>query len=127
MISRYIQIISIIFIIVYSYKKTKESIFLWILNYALFLVISLAFFKIFFPDIAMGSPTLEYGLFLTIVGVPFLILVVLIGSQIENRRAKGTGDGLLNITSIFTLKKDNIIFWVIIIIINLIAYLLDKQ
>ncbi len=126
MLLRYIQIISIIMIIVFFYKKTKEKMFLWILSYALFLGVCLELFRTVFPKIVLGSATLEYGMFLLVVGVPFLVLVVVIGVQIEKRSKNRVENGALNIASVFSMQKDNIVFWGTIIIINLVVLLFDK-
>ena len=126
MYSTYAELLSFLLIIAYLYRKTKERITLWVLSYILFLVSSATLFRVFFPNVPFFSPTLEYTIFLIIVGIPFLVLVVLIGAEIERRRTRGAVENKRSLSSIFKLSKDNIIFWTIIVLINLVAFLLEK-
>ncbi len=119
---KFVKMLSMLLIIIYLYKKTKDRIFLWVLIFALLLVSSTTLFRIYFPDIQLGSPTVEYTILLIGIGVAFIILVILIGIEAEKRRA----DIEKNIRSIIQLSKDNIIFWTTIILMNIIAFLLDR-
>lgn len=119
---KFAKILSMLLIIAYLYKKTKDRIALWVFNFALFLIISITLFRVIFPDIPFVSPTIEYTVFLIVVGIAFIVLIIKIGIEAEKRRA----DIEKNISSIIQLSKDNIIFWTIIVLINLIAFLLDK-
>jgi len=119
---KFTKILSMLLIVAYIYKKTRDRIALWVFNFIVFLIIAITFFRIYLPDVPLGSPTIEYTILLVIIGIGFIVLVIKIGIEAEKRR----DDIGKNINSIFQLSKDNIIFWTIIVLINLIAFLLDK-
>lgn len=119
---KFTKIISMLLIAAYIYKKTKDRIALWALSFVLFLIIITMLFRIYLPDVSFGSPTIEYTIFLLIVGIVFIVLIIKIGVEAEKRRS----DVGKNISSIFQLSKENIIFWTIIVLINLIGFLLDR-
>ena len=57
MYTTYAELLSLLFIIVYLYKKTKDKIPLWILVYILFLVSSAKVFRMLYPHVPFFSPT----------------------------------------------------------------------
>ncbi|MFH1674271.1 MAG: hypothetical protein ABIF87_12710 [Pseudomonadota bacterium] len=117
--------LSMLLIIAYLYWKTRDRICLWMLSYFAFLGGSVAVFRKLFPDIPFVSPTIEYMVFLVIVGIPFLTLIVLMGVEIEKRRSKKTEKPPLDFGALLALSKENIIFWAFIVLINLVAFLLE--
>lgn len=125
MISNIAELFSILLVLAYFYKKTKNKIPLWILRYSAFLIACIILFRKLFPEIPFVSPTYEYMGFLFVTGVPFLILIVLIGIEVEKQRTMTTEDSKPII--LFKATKENIIFWTVIVLINLAAFIVDKS
>ena len=119
------KLLSLLLIAAYLYWKTRDKISLWALGYFAFLWGSATIFRRLFPDIPFRSPTIEYMAFLVIVGVPFLVLMVLVLVEVERRRSQKIEEGEKDYGVLFKLSKENIIFWTIIVLINLIAFLLE--
>jgi hypothetical protein len=126
MYSTYTELLSLLLIIIYLYAKTRDRISLLITGYIFFLLTSGIVFRFLFPDVPFFSPTLEYTVFLIWVGIPFLVVLALIFYEVEKKRTQSTGEKSENISFIFEFSRDNIIFWTIIILMNLIAFLLEK-
>ena len=61
--------------------------------------------------------------FLFIVGIPFLVLVVMIGVEYEKQKTKQPDDYEEKRAAIFSLTKGNLIFWSMIVLINLVAFI----
>lgn len=117
------QALSLTLIFLYIYIRTKDTIALVTLLYAVYFNIIMIGFKILYPDIPIPSPTIQYMIALTLVGIPFLAVffaIVLIG---EKNREKT----FANINSIFKINKINILFWSFIIIFNLIGFILENS
>jgi uncharacterized membrane protein len=118
------ELLSVIAAIVYYYNKTKDKVVLWILSYISFCAICTILFRKLFPNIPFVSPTLEYMSYLAIVGIPFLVIVVVIGVEIEKQRTKAPEEYNKNRAAIFTPTRNNIIFWTVFVLINLVAFIL---
>ena len=118
------ELLSVIAAIIYYFKKTHDRVVVWSFSYLSFLTISAITFRKLYPDIPFVSPTLEYMIFLFIVGIPFLVLVVMIGVEYDKQKTKRPEDYEKNRTAIFSLTKGNLIFWSIIVLINVAAFLL---
>lgn len=116
------QLLSLLLIVFYIYRKNRDKIALWAFLYFFYLGVLAISFKLLFPDITIPSPTLEYTIALIMAGIPFIIVIVLIAVKAEKDRVK-TAE---NINSIFTINKSNLIFWGCIILLNLIGFLLEK-
>lgn len=128
MYANYAELLSLLLVIAYVYKKIRDKITLWVLGYMLFLGCCILIFRLIYPHVPFFSPTIEYGGFLLTVGIPFLVLIVIVGVEVERRRKSSIGkEPVRDVSVIFHLTKENIIFWSIVILINLIAYLLDKS
>ena len=125
MISNIAELLSILLVLAYFYKKTKNRIPLWILSYSAFLIVCVVLFRKLFPDIPFVSPTCEYMGFLFVTGVPFLVLIVSIGVEVEKQRTMTTEDNKPIV--LFKPTKGNIIFWTVIVLINLAAFIVDKS
>jgi hypothetical protein len=123
MYSNIAELLSVISAIVYYYRKTKDRVAIWILGYASFLATAAILFRKFYPHIPFVSPTLEYMVFLSIVGIPFLVVIVMVGVEIEKQRTKTPEVYQKNRKAIFKLTRDNVIFWSIIVFINLAAFI----
>ncbi len=126
MYSILIEFLSVLLLIGYYYRKTKDKIVAWILSYLIFFFCSGVLFRKLFPDIPFVSPTLEYMVFLVIVGVPFLVLVVFVGIEIERRRSSEVEEDKKDFTILFKPSRDNIIFWTIFVLLNLVAFLMGE-
>lgn len=128
MYSNYTELFSLLLVVAYVYKKVRDKITLWVLGYVLFLVCCIYIFRLIYPEVLFFSPTVEYIGFLLTVGIPFLILIILIGVEVERRRKRSVNkEPERGVSEIFRLTKDNIIFWTLIAVINLIAYLLERN
>lgn len=119
------NLISLLVVLIWSYTLTRNRIILWVVIYIAYFFICVITFKANYPDIQFFSPTIEYVIFLTFVGIPFLILVVLIG--VEGERQKKIYHSEKLIPKIFSINVNNIIFWVLIIILNIFGLLMDKH
>ncbi len=95
---------------------------IFIFFYFLYFVIVVIAFRILYPDIPIPSPTIQYMIALTLVGIPFLGLIILIAILHEKDEGKGN-----NINLIFKINKNNILFWSFIIIFNLIGFILENS
>jgi len=117
------QVLSLLTILVYIYVRTKDKSTLWVLSYFLYFFVIVVGFKFLYPDIPCPSPTIEYTIALIMAGIPFLIMVILVGIEVEKDRKKAAE----NIASIYKIDKSNLIFWGCIILLNLIGFLLEKK
>ena len=120
--SMIIEIISLILIIVYIYINTKDRVPLIALTFIFYVLIVANILMKIFPDMKIGTPSLEYTIALLIIGIPFLITVIIIGVQLSKQKPVLREQ---NILSIFKLRRRNIIFWIFIIFINIIGYMFD--
>lgn len=118
------ELLSVIAAIIYYYKKTRDRVVVWVLGYLSFLIFAAVIFRKLYPDIPFVSPTLEYMVFLSIVGIPFLVLVVMLGVEYEKPKTKLPDEYEKNRSAIFSLTRGNLIFWSIIVLINVVAFLL---
>ncbi len=125
--STLIQFLSVLLLIGYYYRKTKDKIVAWGLSYLTFFFCAGVLFRKLFPDIPFVSPTVEYMVFLVIVGVPFLVLVVLVGYEIEKRRASELKEDKKDFTILFKPSRSNVIFWTVFVLLNLIAFLMENN
>ncbi len=123
MIVDFTKILSLLAIAIYIYIKTKDKAVLWTLLYVLYFFVIVFGFKLLYPDIPIPSPTIEYMIALMMCGIPFLIIMILVVIEAEKDRKKSAE----NIQSIYKINKSNLIFWGCIILLNLIAFLLDKN
>jgi hypothetical protein len=117
------QLISGLAIVLFLYFKTKDK---WILQGFLLLAycsIMFAGFRILYPNMPIPAPTIQYMILLTITGIPFLIMLLVIANEISKNREKS----MASINSIFTMNRGNIIFWGIIILLNLVGFILDVE
>lgn len=115
------QIISGIAIIFFIYLKTKDRCSLYTFILITYCLIMFSSFRVLYPHIPTPSPTIQYMTLLAITGIPFLIMLVIIGNEAEKNREKT----MENIQSIFTMSRGNIIFWGIIILLNLTGFILE--
>ncbi len=129
MYSNIAELISLLLLIGYLYVKIKDKIALWLLGYAFYLICCLFLFRLIYPNVPFISPTIEYMGFLFITGLPFLVIIVLIGVETEKRRSGAIAieEQTKDMKKIFNISKGNIIFWAIIVLINLIAFLLENN
>ena len=118
----YSQLFSLLLILGYYSIKTKSKAFLWLFGYLVFLLISGKIFHILFPRIPFDSPTPQYAVFLVIVGIPFLVMLVIVSMTLEKEKAEGKKDWKV----ILSLTRNNLIFWGVIILINLLAFIMGK-
>ncbi len=121
------ELLSLIAAMVYYYNKTKNKAILWVLGNVLFFAICVFLFKKLYPDIPFVSPTPEYMCFLAIVGVPFLITIVMIFVETEKQKPRASEEYDRNSSAIFTPTRGNIIFWTIIVLINLAGFIADGR
>jgi len=121
------ELMSAVLFIAYYYKKTKDKIVVWIVSYLTYFVCSVILFRKLFPAIPFVSPTLEYMTWLFIVGIPFLALIVAIAMIYEKRRTEKVQSPQESFDILFTLSKDNLVFWACIVVINVIAFLLEDN
>ena len=121
------EFLAVLLLIGYYYKKTKDKIVLWILSYLTFLICSGFLFRKLYPDIPFVSPTIEYMVFLVIVGVPFLVFVVLVGVEFEKRRLSEVKEDKKDFAILFKPSRDNIILWIIFVLLNLAAFLMENN
>ena len=122
MYSLFSRLFSLLLILFYYSIKTKSKTFIWGFGYLIFLLISGILFHILFPYIHFGSPTPQYAVFLVIVGIPFLVVFIVIAMEAGKEKV----DKNKSWNVLFTPAKDNLIFWIVIILINLIAFVLSK-
>ena len=127
MYSTLAELLSALLLLGYYYKKTKDKIVAWILSYIMYFTVCAILFRKLFPNTPFVSPTPEYIVFLIAVGVPFLVLVVLLGVKFEKRKNDGATKGKENFAILFKPTKSNIIFWTIIVLINLAAFLVGNN
>lgn len=119
------NLLSLLLIIIYSYWKTRDKSSLFMLCCFASLWGGATIFRRLFPDIPFRSPTIEYMVFLVIVGVVSLVFLMLSVAEVEKRRTNKTEERDIGFRSLLTLSRENIIFWTIIVLINLIAFLLE--
>ena len=124
MYSKISTFVSLILLLFWIYRLTRNKIALWIFGYTSYLIISGVVFKSFFPDIKFFSPTLEYMVFLAIVGVPFLILIVLIGVEGDKQKKENAVQKVM--PKLMDINYKNISIWLIILFINILGRWLDK-
>src|SRR6266498_5039438 len=112
MYTKYAEILSLLLIVAYCYKKTKNKTALWVIGSVFICVILLVFRIPFISDV------LQYGIFLIVFFVS-LIIIAIKGykeqeskdkEKIETKKEEGKKD----ISAILKFSKDNIIFWTII-------------
>lgn len=127
MYTTYAKLLSALLIIIYYYKKTKDKLSVWIISYVIFLITSAIIFRRLYPNIPFVSPTIEYMIFLAIVGIPFLVLVVMIIGEFDKRSKKKAEVDNKDFTVLFQPTKDNIIFWTIVILVNIASFILEKN
>jgi len=127
MYSTLAELLSALMLLGYYYKKTKDKIVAWILSYIMYFTVCAILFRKLFPNTPFVSPTPEYIVFLIAVGVPFLVLVVLLGVKFEKRENDGATKEKENFAILFKPTKSNIIFWTIIVLINLAAFLVGNN
>jgi hypothetical protein len=121
------ELLSILLFLSYYYITTKDKIIAWILSYIMYFTVCAILFRKLFPNTPFVSPTPEYIVFLIAVGVPFLVLVVLLGVKFEKSKNDGTTKEKENFAILFKPTKSNIIFWTIIVLINLAAFLVGND
>jgi len=109
---------------VYWYIKTKERAPLLIMIIVLHIMICSILFKLFFPDIPFVSPTIEYLVYLAIVGIPFLIFVYKIGMEFDKMPIEKRSQLFKHV---FEATRSNIIFWTLIVLLNLSAFIMDNN
>jgi len=80
-------------------------------------------FRILYPNMPIPAPTIQYMILLTMTGIPFLIMLLVIANEISKNREKS----MENINSIFTMSRENIIFWGFIILLNLAGFILEME
>ena len=119
------KVISLILFALYYYKMNGNKLLLYVLLNVIFITISAFAFQLIFPTIPLNSPALEYLGFIAIVGISTLAMIILIAKEVEKQRNNKTIYES-EINSVFKLNKQNIIFWSIIMLIDITAYLLDK-
>jgi hypothetical protein len=78
-----------------------------------------------FPHVPLGSATVEYMVLLIIVGIPFLTLVVLAAVELDKRQRDKGKEGTTVLRPLLVMSKDNLVFWTIIVLLNLIAFWLE--
>ncbi len=127
MYSTLAELLSALLFLGYYYKKTKDKIVVWILSYIIYFTICAILFRKLFPSTPFVSPTPEYIVFLIAVGVPFLVLVVLLGVKFEKRKHSEAKEEKKDFIILFKPTKSNIIFWTIIVLINLAAFLMRNN
>lgn len=127
MYSTLAELFSALLFLGYYYRKTKNKIVAWILGYIIYFFICAILFRKLYPNTPFVSPTPEYMVFLIFAGVPFLALVVLLGVEFEKRKLSEAKKSKKDFIILFKPSKDNIIFWTIIILINLAAFLMGDN
>ncbi len=127
MYSTLAELFSALLFLGYYYRKTKDKIVAWILSYIVYFAVCAILFRKLFPNTPFVSPTPEYIVFLVAVGVPFLVLVVLLGVMFEKRKHGEAKEETKDFIILFKPTKSNIIFWTIIVLINLAAFLVGNN
>jgi len=125
--SKYAEIISLLLIIGYTYKKTRDRIVIWGLICTSFIICTALVFKILFPNMQFGSPTCEYLGFLSLIGIAFFVFISGTAIELDRRRKNEKEKVEMNMSWIFELSKDNIIFWTLMVLINLLAFILEHN
>jgi hypothetical protein len=108
---------------IYWYIKSKEKAPLLIILILSHIAICTIIFKFLFPGTPFVSPTIEYLVYLAIVGIPFLISVYKIGMEFDRMPTEKRRQ-LFNY--VFEATRPNIIFWTILVLLNLLAYIMDN-
>ncbi len=127
MLANFIELLSVLLLFGYYYRKAKDKIVVWVLSYLTFLICSGLLFRKLFPDIPFVSPTLEYMVFLVIVGIPFLALILFIGIEADRRKSSEGQKEKKGFGILFKPSKDNIIFWTVFVLLNLAAFLMRNN
>lgn len=124
MASNIAELLSILLVLAYFYKKTKSRIPLWVLGYTAYFFICAILFRKLYPNIPFVSPTCEYMGFLFVVGVPFLAVLVFVSIEAEKQQATASEDN--KPTVLFKPTRENVIFWTVIVLINLAAFIMGN-
>ncbi len=120
------ELLSLGLVLAYYYKITRDRIALWILTFGVFLATCFILFHKLFPNIPFHSPTCEYMGLLFVVGAGFLVVLVLVGIELEKRKQITTADDKKP-SELFKPTKSNIIFWALIVLINLAAFIVGDS
>lgn len=118
------KVISVVLFFIYAYVKTKEKLPLFAMIYLLYFALCGFTFKFLFPEIRFGSATIEYLVFLTIVGIPFLVGFYKVGMLVD-KMPKEDKEKIFK--PVFEATRSNIIFWAFIVLMNLLAFIMDNH
>ena len=116
------KLLTLFIFLVYYYAQTKNKILLWIIWYISFFVSSVAIFRNRYPDVPFFSATPQYLALLVIVGIPTLVLIAFV--FMESDRQRNNKD--YSIGTMFEYSTKNILLWLIIVVLNVLGYLIDK-
>ncbi len=122
MISAFVNLISLILILIYMYYKTRTRASLVRLLYPFFLILSFCIHSYFFPHSPLGRNTPENIVFLLITGISLFAMLIFEAVQYE----KNGFTAYDSLSYILKPTKENIYFWLFIIFINFIAFLLEN-